>query len=174
MGIVRSVSAGGTTALADRDRAAELEVKPLLSPNASSHEGRLDGEAFELLSGVPEVELGSPPGRLADIGREVRGSASGADASISRTLGSVGGAFPVGTSSASSMMTDGTLTNRSPAGTRVRGFGIIPSPPFPCARPDADWLEDEGVVEERSSASSSRISFLNVFFAPSTARSGPP
>ena len=162
------------TEFADRDRTAELDVKPLLSPDASCRDGRLAGGSLRLLSEAPVARLGSPPGRLAEVGRLEPGSESGTGASINRMEGSVGGTFFDGTSSASSMMTGGTLTTRrSPAGTWVRGFGIIPSPPFPCARPVAEVLDDED-EDGCSSAPSTRLSLYSVFLAPSVARPGPP
>ena len=70
------------TERADLGRPSELEVKPLLSPNISFHDGRLDGGALELLSEASVVELVSHPGPLTAAGRAMRGSTSGADSSI--------------------------------------------------------------------------------------------
>ena len=59
--------------LADRDRVAEDDVKPLLSPKASCHDVRRDGGALELLSEAPAAELGFPPGvwqRSVDLHRD--------------------------------------------------------------------------------------------------------
>ena len=90
------------------------------------------------------------------------------------TSGSDGGRFVDGGGSTSSMMTDGTfLSRRSPAGTGIRGFGIMPKPPVPCARPAVEVLAEEVDVDV-SSGSSSFMSFFSNLLAPSTTRPAGP
>ena len=84
------------------------------------------------------------------------------------TSGSDGGRFVEGGSSPSSMMTDGTLlSRRSPAGTWIRGFGIMPKPPVPCARPTVEVLAEAEDVDV-SSGSPSFMSFFSNLLVPST------